>query len=124
VLIATWCSLPHVTRLPKWRRKGATLSDKTAREELGPTQDEIVRSIRAGKLQFREGSMHGNPWFRFFRREVETLVRKNHGDRYLRDRQAKTELTRINRELKQLKTQMASLEKLIAGPASDRAVFG
>jgi hypothetical protein len=43
----------------EWRRKGATLSDKTAREELGLTQDEIVRAIRAGKLQWREASMHG-----------------------------------------------------------------
>jgi len=32
----------------EWRRKGATLSDKTAREEFGLTQDEIVRAIRAG----------------------------------------------------------------------------
>ena len=76
----------------EWRSKGATLSDKTAREEFGLTQDEIVRAIRAGKLQYREGSMYGNPWLRLLRREVEALVRKNHGDRYLMDRQAKTEL--------------------------------
>jgi hypothetical protein len=41
----------------EWQRKGATLSDKTAREEFGLTQDEIVRAIRAGQLQYREGSM-------------------------------------------------------------------
>ena len=39
--------------------------------------------------------------------------------KYLMDRQAKTELARINRELKRLKTQMAGLEerrsKLLAG---------
>src|SRR5579864_6236598 len=102
-----------------WQCKGATLSDKTARGEFGLTQDEIVRAIRAGKLQYREGSMYGNPWLRLLRREVEALVRKNHGDRYLMDRQARTELVRINRELKRLKTQMAALEarksKLIAG---------
>jgi hypothetical protein len=103
----------------EWQRKGATLSDKTAREEFGLAQDEIVRAIRAGKLHYREGSMYGNPWLRLLRREVEGLVSKNHGDRYLMDRQAKTELARINRELKRLKTQMAALEerksKLIAG---------
>ena len=34
-----------------WGRKGATLSDKTAREEFGLTQDEIIAAIRAGKLR-------------------------------------------------------------------------
>ena len=50
----------------EWQRKGATLSDKTAREEFGLTQDEIVRAIRAGKLQYREGSIYGNPRLRLF----------------------------------------------------------
>jgi hypothetical protein len=103
----------------EWQRKGATLSDKTAREEFGLTQDKIIQAIRAGKLHYREGSMYGNPWLRLLRREVEALVRKNHGNAYLKDRQAKTELARINRELKSLKTRIALLEerksKLTAG---------
>jgi hypothetical protein len=103
----------------EWRRKGATLSDKTAQEEFGLTWEEIVRAIRAGKLHYQEQSMHGNPWLRLLRREVEALVRERHGANYLRDRQAKTELARINKELKRLKRQIAVLEerksKLIAG---------
>ena len=95
----------------EWQRKGATLSDKTAREEFGLTQDEIVRAIRAGKLHYREASMHGNPWLRLLRREVEALVTKKHGDDYLKVQQAKTELGGINRELKRLKTQVAVLEE-------------
>jgi hypothetical protein len=71
----------------EWRRKGATLSDNTAREEFGLTQDEIVRGIRAGTLQYREGSIYGNPWLRLLRREVEALVRNKHGHHYLKDRQ-------------------------------------
>ena len=104
----------------EWQRKGATLSDKTAREEFGLTEDEIIRAIRAGKLQYREGSMYGNPWLRLLRREVEALVRKKHGENYLKDRQAKTELAHINRELRRLETHIARLEerksKLIASP--------
>jgi hypothetical protein len=104
----------------EWQRKGATLSDKTARKEFGLTQDEIIRAIRAGKLQYREGSMHGNPWLRLLRREVEALVKKRHGEIYFKDQQAKTELAQINRELRRLKVQIARLEerksKLIAGP--------
>jgi hypothetical protein len=83
----------------------------TARDEFGLTQDEIVRAIRAGTLHCREGSMYGNPWLRFLRREVEALVRKKHGTDYLQDRQSKVELVRINRELKRLKAQVARLEE-------------
>jgi len=40
----------------EWQRKGATLSDKTARTEFGLTQDEIVQAIRAGKLHYPPGA--------------------------------------------------------------------
>jgi hypothetical protein len=95
----------------EWRRKGATLSDKTAREEFGLTQEEIVQALRAGKLQYRQSSIHGNPFLRLLRREVEALVKKKHGTDYLKDRHAKTELAHINRELRRLKTQVAALER-------------
>ena len=108
----------------EWQRKGATLSDKTAREEFGLTQDEIVQAIRAGTLQYRESSMHGNPWLRLLRREVEALVRRKHGDHYLKQRQSKAELARIDRELRRLKTQIARLQEkkshLIAGAEEKR----
>ena len=103
----------------EWGRKGATLSDKTARSEFGLTQDEIIAAIDAGKLQYRTASMHGNPWLRLLRREVEELVRGRQGEQYLRERQARTELARINRELKQLRTQLAALEKRRAALLSD-----
>jgi hypothetical protein len=95
----------------EWTRQGATLSDTTAQKEFGLTWDEIVRAIRAGNLQYREHSMHGNPWLRLLRREVEALVSAKHGHDYLKDRQAKTELVRINRELKRLRNEIAALEK-------------
>ncbi len=94
----------------EWQRKGATLSDKTARKEFGLTQDEIVQAIRAGKLHFRHNSIFGNPFLRLLRREVEGLVKKTHGGAYLKDQRAKTELAHINRELRRLRTQMAALE--------------
>jgi hypothetical protein len=102
----------------EWRRKGATLSDKSAREEFGLTQDEIIQAIVGGALHYREASMHGNPWLRLLRREVEALVRKQHGGRYLETQKAKTELAAINRELRRLKNETVRLEarkaKLIA----------
>ena len=63
--------------------------------------------------------MHGNPWLRLLRREVETLVKKKLGDDYLKDQQAKTELARINRELKRLKMQVAVLEERKAKLTAD-----
>ncbi len=95
----------------EWRRKGATVSDKTARAEFGLTQDEIVAAIRAGELQYRLGSMHGNPWLRLLRREVEALVTASRGERYLRERQARAELARVNLDLKRLRAQVAELEE-------------
>ena len=55
--------------------------------------------------------MHGNPWLRLLRREVQALVKKKHGDDYLKEQQAKTELEGINRERKRLKTRAAVLEE-------------
>jgi hypothetical protein len=48
----------------EWQRRGATLSDKTAREEYGLEQDDIIRAIVAGRLHYREGSVYGNPFLR------------------------------------------------------------
>src|SRR5580700_11227153 len=95
----------------EWVREGATLSDKTARAEFGLTQDEIYAAIDAGQLQYKRAAIHGNPWLRLLRREVEDLVSRRHGERYLRERQARTELKRVNRELKQLRAQLAALEE-------------
>jgi hypothetical protein len=95
----------------EWGRKGATLSDKTARSEYGLMQEEIYAAIDAGRLQYRPAAMHGNPWLRLLRREVEDLVAARSGDPYLRERKARTELARINRELKQLRAQLVALEE-------------
>jgi hypothetical protein len=98
-------------RAQEWGRKDATLSDKTARSEYGLTQEEIFAAIDAGTLEYRRAAMHGNPWLRLLRREVEDLVRTQRGEQYLRERKARTELAQINRELKQLRAQLATLEQ-------------
>ena len=106
----------------EWQRQGATFSDKSARKEFGLTREEIVEAIRAGKLQYREASMHGNPWWRLLRREVEALVKTKRGGDYLQIQQAKTELAGIERELRRLKKQVVVLEarkaKLLADPGN------
>ena len=94
-----------------WRRKGATLSDKTARKEFGLTQAEIEAAIDGGQLQYRVGVIHGNPWLRLLRREVQALVETNHDDQVHRRRRAKAELARLDRELKRLRAEVAALEE-------------
>jgi hypothetical protein len=103
----------------EWQRKGATLSDKTARKEFGLTYDAIVRAIRAGRLHFRENSVYRNPFLRPLRRGVEALVKTQHDDKYLKDQQAKTEVACIDRELRRLKTRIAALEERKAKLVAD-----
>ncbi|MDQ6840566.1 MAG: hypothetical protein M3137_20085 [Actinomycetota bacterium] len=95
----------------EWTRKGATLSDKTARKEFGLAQDEIIAAIDAGELQYRVGVVHGNPWLRLLRREVEELMDSTHNDRNHRLRRARAELTRVDRDLKKLRSEVALLEE-------------
>jgi hypothetical protein len=55
--------------------------------------------------------MHGNHWLWLLRREIEALVTKKHGREHLENLHAKTELARIDRELKPLKTRSTALEE-------------
>ncbi|MCL1917841.1 MAG: hypothetical protein FWG14_05940 [Peptococcaceae bacterium] len=93
-----------------WSQKNATLSDKSAEKEYGISRKEILEAINAGELQFREGSTHGNPWYRLLRIEIEAFVEKKYGVDYLKEKKAKKELTTINKELKELKARVAELE--------------
>jgi transcriptional regulator with XRE-family HTH domain len=95
----------------EWQRKGATLSDKTARKEFGLTQEEILRAIRVGALQYRQNSIFGNPFLRLLRREVEALVASKRGRAYVQQRRATAEVARTNRELKRLKALVIALER-------------
>ena len=46
----------------EWNRKGAVLSDVTADKDYWVTRDFIVKGIQAGKLEYREGAVWGNPY--------------------------------------------------------------
>ena len=56
-----------------WGQKNETLSDKSAEKEYGISHDEILEAINSRELQYKLGNMHGNPWFRLLRVEVEVL---------------------------------------------------
>lgn len=94
----------------EWQRKGATLSHNTACREYGLTWEEIVVGIRAGILQYREGSMHGNPFLRLLRREVETLVRTTRGADEVREQRLRTEVASLDREIRSHRRKITALE--------------
>ena len=104
-----------------WTVKGGTLSDKSARNEYGLTQDEIYRGIREGKLQFRENHIHGNPFLRLLRGEVEEWVKELRGEYFLKIQQletrlkkTKTKINKLTRELKQLSKEKEEIENQLA----------
>ncbi len=94
-----------------WTKKGATLSDKSARKEFDLTQPEIIQAIRKGKLQYRTNYIYGNPYFRLVRSEVEKLVDEKYGSNYLKKKKNQHELAQVSKALKALKAQTVSLAK-------------
>ena len=98
-----------MTEYGEWNRKGATLSHVTARKEYGVEWDFIVNGINAGKLEYREGAIHGSPYIRVLRRQLEAFVAAELGNDYLREWQEKTELREIKREVAQLRKRLDEL---------------
>ena len=94
----------------EWNRKGATLSDVTARKEYGVSQDFIVKGIRAGKLEYREGSIWGNPYLRILRSQLEKYIALQFGSNHLAGSKAPTELRKVNKEIAGLRKKLAALQ--------------
>lgn len=94
----------------EWNRKGATLSDVTAEKEYGVDRDFIIKGIRAGKLEYREGVIYGNPYLRVLRSQLEQYIAEVLGKDYLLRKKGKTELRRINKEIAALEKQLNELK--------------
>jgi hypothetical protein len=94
-----------------WVQKGATLSDKTAQKEFGLREEDIIQAIKAGKLQYRHNTLYGNPCLKLLREEVECLVNEKYGMDYLKERNAKTELGKVQTAIRSLQRKIAQLEK-------------
>jgi hypothetical protein len=91
----------------EWNRKGAVLSDVTAQKEYGVTREFVVAGINAGKLEYREGSVWGNPFLRVLRSQLEPYIAAE----YLSSAKSKTELRAIVSEIAGLRKKLASLER-------------
>jgi coenzyme F420-reducing hydrogenase delta subunit len=96
----------------EWNRKGATLSDVTAKKEYGVDRDFIVRGIRAGKLEYRQGVMWGNPYLRLLGSQLEKYIAEELGRDRLSAVKKQTELRKINKEIANLKKRLNELQSL------------
>jgi hypothetical protein len=94
----------------EWGQKGATLTADTAEKEFGVSHEFIVKGIRAGKLEYRQVSMWGNPALRLLRSQVEKYVAEELGAERLQSEKKSTELRKIKRQIGSLKRQLAALE--------------
>ena len=94
----------------EWNRKGATLSDVTAKNEYGVSRDFIVKGIRSGKLEYREGAIWGNPYLRILRSQLEQYVAEQLGASRVTDGKTQTELRKVNKEISALKKRLTALQ--------------
>lgn len=94
----------------EWTLKGATLSDVTAHKEYGVDRDFIVKGIEAGKLEYREGSIYGNPWLRILRSQLERYIAEKRGSKYLSGAKNQAELRKIKSEIAALKKKLGALQ--------------
>ena len=94
----------------EWTRKGATLSDVTAHKEYGVDRDFVVKGIKAGKLEYREGSIYGNPWLRILRSQLERYIAEKRGPNFLSGAKNQAELRKIKSEITALKKRLGALQ--------------
>ena len=94
----------------EWNRKGATLSDVTAKAEYGVDRDLIIRGIETGKLEYRDGVIWGNPYIRILRRQLEEYIADELGNKYLRQKKNESELRKVKKEISGFKKKLKALQ--------------
>jgi hypothetical protein len=94
----------------EWNRKGATLSDVTAKAEYGVNRDFIVKGIQTAKLDYRDGAIWGNPYLRILRSQLEKYITEELGNHYLVRVRSQTELRRIKKEIADLQKRLNALQ--------------
>jgi len=95
----------------EWNRKGSTLSDVTAQKEYGVTREFIVKGIKEGELEYREGAIWGNPYLRVLRSQLEKYIKKNLGKDHLSTNKKQDELRKIKKEIAALNKKLKLLQE-------------
>ena len=69
----------------------------------------IVRGINTGRLEYREGSIYGNPYLRVLRGQLEEYIVEELGEESLNKSKNQTELRKIKKEIATLKSRLKAL---------------
>jgi hypothetical protein len=99
-----------VAEYGEWNRKNATLSDVTAKSDYGVDRDFIIKGIRAGKLEYRDGAMWGNPYLRVLRSQLEEYISTELGSEYLAKIKNETELRAVKKQIAAAQKNLKALE--------------
>ena len=94
----------------EWNRKGATLSDVTAAAEYRVDRKFIIKGIEAGKLEYRDGAIWGNPYLRILRSQLERYISDELGIKYLEKVKNELELRTIKKEMSDLNKRLSLLQ--------------
>ena len=95
----------------EWNQKGATLSDVTAKKDYGVDRNFIIEGIEAGRLEYRDGAIWGNPYLRILRRQLEEYITKKLGKQYLEKVKNVAELKKVKREISTLNKKLNELQR-------------
>ncbi|MCX6841713.1 MAG: hypothetical protein NTX53_05475 [candidate division WOR-3 bacterium] len=93
----------------EWSQKRATLSDVTAKSEYGVSRDFIIDGIEAGRLEYRDGAIWGNPYIRLLRSQLEKYITEKLGEGYLVRVKGQAELRMIKKEISDLRKRLSAL---------------
>ncbi|RQW79103.1 MAG: hypothetical protein EHM14_09860 [Methanothrix sp.] len=105
----------------EWNRKGASLSDVTAEKEYKVDRDFIIKGINAGKLEYRDGSVWGNPYIKILRHQLEEYIASELGPEYLAKASGKIELRKVKKEIAEIEQQLSELQIRKAGLETKKA---
>ena len=94
----------------EWNQKGRTLSDVTAKKEYGVDRDFIIKGIESGNLEYRNGSIWGNPYIKVLRRQLEEFIVSELGPEYLARVKNKSELRKVRKEISDTKKRLDELQ--------------
>lgn len=94
----------------EWTQKNATLSEVTAISEYGIEREFIIKGIKAGILEYRQGTVYGNPFLRILRSQLEKYIVKELGEEYLIKVNGESELRKIKREMTSIKKRLNALQ--------------
>ena len=75
------------------------------------SQDFIVKGIETGKLEYRQGSVWGNPYLRVLRSQLEKYIAEECGKDYLLRVKNQTELRGIKKQISDLKKRLEGLQE-------------